>query len=68
MNQSERTPQEKEEQELADKIKPLLEERLALELKRGAGVTLEKGGYIGDREREIEEELSKLKTPKSPQP
>lgn len=60
------TPQE--EQELADKLKPLFEERFALELKRGAGVTLEKGGYIGERTLELEEEIGKLKSPKPQTP
>lgn len=56
------TPEEKAEQDLADKINPLLKERLELELKRGNGITLEKGGYISERERDIEKELSQLKT------
>lgn len=59
----EKTQKEIEEQELADKLKPLFEERFALDLKRGNGVTLEKGGYIGDRTKEIEEEIAKLKKP-----
>jgi hypothetical protein len=58
------TPEEIAEQELADKMKPLFEERFALELNRGNGVTLEKSEYIGYRTREIEEELGRLKTPK----
>lgn len=59
------TDNELSEQELADKINSLFKERFALEEKRGNGVTLEKGSYIGDRTREIEKELSQLKSPKS---
>jgi hypothetical protein len=55
-----------QEQELADKINALCQERLELELKRGNGVSLDKSGYISARETEIEKELSKLKTPKPP--
>lgn len=55
---------EKQEQELADKIKPLINERRALEEKRGNGVTLHKNEYIGDRLRDIEKEIGKLKTQK----
>ncbi len=58
------TQKEIEEQELADKIRPLIEERNALEFNRGNGVTLKKNEYIGDRTAEIESELSKLKTSK----
>lgn len=63
MNQK-KIEQEKQEQELADKILPLIKERMDLELKRGNGVTLDKSHYIGDRLTEIEDELGKLKTPK----
>lgn len=58
------TPQEKAEQELADKIKPLIEERFALDMKRQNGITLEKDHYIGNRQREIEDELCQLKSKK----
>lgn len=64
MSENKLTPEEKAEQELADKLKPLFEERFALDLKRGNGVTLEKNEYIGCRTREIEEELSMLKSKK----
>lgn len=68
--EKELTPEEKAEQELADKIKPLIEERLALELKRGNGVTLDKNYYIGGRTEEINNQLKELKKPKdeTPQP
>lgn len=56
--------EEKSEQELAEQITSLLKERLELEFKRGNGISLEKSFYVGDREREIEKELSQLKTPK----
>ena len=56
------TPQEQAEQEFADKINTLMKERLELEFKRGNGVTLEKNKYIGDRSREIEADITKLKT------
>lgn len=54
--------QEIDEQELADKITPLLKERMELDFKRGNGVTMEKNKYIGKRTSEIEAELNKLKT------
>lgn len=57
------TPQEKEEQELADKLKALIKERAELDLKRGCGVSLHKNEYIGDRQAEIEKEITKLKFP-----
>lgn len=62
------TPEEKAEQELADKIKPLIEERFALDMKRQNGITLEKNHYIGDRQRDIEKELEQLKAKKSATP
>jgi hypothetical protein len=55
------TPEEKAEQELADKISPLIKERQELEFKRGNGVSLDKNEYIGDRLEDIEKELSRLK-------
>ncbi len=58
MSNEKLTPQE---EELAAKITELCKERLELDLKRGSGVTLEKGGYISERERDIEAELGKLK-------
>lgn len=58
--EKELTPQEKAEKELADKIKPIIDEINALGLKRGGGVTLEKNQYIGERGRELEETLDKL--------
>lgn len=62
------TQEEKEkelaEQELADKIKPLIAEKIALEFNRGNGITLEKNDYVGDRLADIEKELGKLKTEK----
>lgn len=57
--------QEIEEQELANKLTPLFKERFALDLRRGEGITLEKNSYIGYRTKEIEEEIGRLKTPKS---
>lgn len=57
------TPQEKEEQELAEKFKALIKERAELDLKRGCGVSLDKNEYIGDRRAEIEKEIIKLKSP-----
>jgi hypothetical protein len=61
----EKQKQEKEEQELADKMAPLFEERFALELRRGEGVTLKKNEIIADRLAEIENDLCRLKTPPS---
>jgi hypothetical protein len=58
----EQTPEEKAEQELADKIAPLIKERMDLEFKRGNGVSLDKNEYIGDRLTDIEKELSQLKS------
>ena len=59
------TQQEKEEREMAEKILPLIKklerESLELDLTRGKGVTLKKSETIGDRQREIEKELSQLK-------
>jgi molybdopterin-biosynthesis enzyme MoeA-like protein len=55
----EKSKKEIEDQELADKINA---EILALDLKRGNGITLEKNEYIGDRTRELNEQLAKLKT------
>jgi hypothetical protein len=62
--EKELTPEDKSEQELADKINGLLKEKFGMDLNRGCGVTLEKSHYIGDRTREIDEELKQLKTPK----
>lgn len=59
---NELTPQEKVEQELADKFKALIAERTELDFRRGSGVTLGKNEYIGDRQAEIEKEITKLKT------
>lgn len=56
------TPQEKAEQELAEKIAPLIKEIIELESKRGNGVSLDKNEYIGDRLADIEKELSQLKS------
>lgn len=53
-----------EEQELADKIKPLLKEIAELDFKRGNGITLEKNEYIGFRSAELEAQISQLKKPK----
>ncbi len=58
------TPQELAEQELADKIKPLIKELQELEFRKGNGVTLQKSEYIGDRTAELEAELSRLKKQK----
>lgn len=55
------TPEEKAEKELADKFKELIKERTELDFKRGNGVTLGKNEYIGDRQAEIEKEITKLK-------
>jgi hypothetical protein len=55
------TPEEKAEQELADKFQALLKERTELDLKRGCGVSLAKNEYIGDRQAEIEKEIGQLK-------
>lgn len=63
------TPEEKAEQELADKITALIKERTELDLKRGCGVSLDKNEYIGNRQRDIEDELSRLKSkPKTDNP
>ena len=59
---NELTPEEKAEQELADKILALVKERTELDFKRGNGVSLDKNEYIGDRLSEIEKELSQLKS------
>lgn len=59
---TEQTPEEKAEHELADKIAPLIKERMELEFKRGNGVSLDKNEYIGDRLADIEKELTQLKT------
>lgn len=63
--EKELTPEEKAEQELADKIKPLIEERIGMDMNRQNGITLEKDQYIGARTKEIEEELSRLKSEKT---
>lgn len=55
------TPEEKAEQELADKISVLAKERIELEFKRRNGVSLDKNEYIGNRLADIEKELSQLK-------
>lgn len=57
------TPEQ--EQELANKISALINERNALDFNRGCGVSLEKNEYIGERQAEIEKELSQLKSPKT---
>lgn len=53
------------EEEVAKKIQERIEqlnkESFAIDLCRGKGVTLDKMTEIGDRQREIEAELSKLK-------
>jgi hypothetical protein len=59
------TLEEIAEQELADKIKSISKEIFGLDLNRGCGVTLKKSEYIGDRTRELYEEMGRLKTPKS---
>lgn len=56
------TPEEKAEQELADKVKVLIEEKIGMDMNRQNGITLEKDQYIGARTKEIDEELGKLKT------
>lgn len=55
------TPKEIAEQELADKITPIIKELQELEFRRGNGVTLQKNEYIGNRTAELESELSQLK-------
>ena len=62
------TQKEIEEQELAGKVLQLLVEKTALSSKMSNGVTLEKSWYIGDRSKEIEKELSELKTNPSDNP
>lgn len=57
------TQQEKEDEILATKIRAII---FDLDLKRGCGVTLEKSEYIGDTTRNLEEELNKLKSKKTP--
>lgn len=52
---------QQEEKELASKIQKVIAE---YDQKRGCGVTLEKNQFIGYRQDELEEELSKLKTKK----
>lgn len=59
---NELTPEEKAEQELADKILALVKERTELDFRRGNGVSLDKNEYIGNRQAEIEKELSTLKS------
>jgi len=61
-------PATKEEYEsyLASQIKPLVDEIRALEEKRGNGVTLDKNEYIGDRTRDLEQEISKIKSKNTP--
>jgi hypothetical protein len=59
------TPQEQAGKELAEQITPLVKELQELGLRRGNGVTLEKNEYIGERSREIEQEVSKLKSTKN---
>jgi hypothetical protein len=55
---------EQEDQELADKIKPLIDEIKALEEKRNGGISLKKNDYVGDRLRDLDAEIGRLKTPK----
>ena len=55
------TPQEKAEQELADKIIPLVNEQQELYFKRANGVSLKKNEYIGERMADLEAEENKLK-------
>jgi predicted methyltransferase len=60
-----------DENEIAEKVKAriaeLNKEDLAIDLCRGKGISLEKSEEIGDRQREIEREISQLKS-KPPQP
>lgn len=60
--ENKQTSQEKAEQELANKIAPLIKERMELELKRGNGVSLDKNEYIGDRMADIDKEITQLKS------
>lgn len=57
------TPEEKNE---PDKITALIKERTQLDFNRGCGVSLDKNEYIGERQREIEEEIGKLKSKPEP--
>lgn len=54
---------DKAEQELADKIAPLIKEITELDFRRGNGITLKKNDYIGDRQRELEAQIAQLKKP-----
>lgn len=69
MKDKNKLEKEKQEQEFADKISPLIKkletERLDLEYKRSKGITLEKNEYVGGRLGDIEKEISQLKTTKS---
>jgi predicted methyltransferase len=61
------TPEENfNENEIVEKMKAkiaeLKKEDLAIDLCRGKGVSLDKSEEIGDRQREIEKELSQLKS------
>lgn len=59
------------EEEVAKKIQERIEqlrkEDLAIDLCRGKGITLDKSTEIGDRQREIYKEISKLKQEKPKQ-
>jgi hypothetical protein len=55
------TSKEIEEQELAEKIAPLIAEWHALLVKREHGITVEKDSYIGERSVEIANEIAALK-------
>lgn len=67
---NELTPQEEKEiaEAMQKRIDELKKESLAIDFCRGKGITLDKMTEIDNRQREIEEELTKLKTPKPSNP
>lgn len=60
------TPEE--EQQMAEvikaKISELQKEDVAIDMERGKGITLERNEFLGNRQLEIEAELSQLKSKK----
>lgn len=61
MQENKLSPKQIKELALANKIKPLVNELMALCEKRGSGITLEKNAYIGERSKELEGEIDRLK-------
>lgn len=62
------TPQEEQEivNKMNEKISELEKESAEIDYCRGKGVTLDKSIDLGERQREIEKELSQLKSTRQP--